>query len=449
MEYTTDTTWEGSIKISAKPYHSKPTDSDYTMMKFNPLTVSNSSFSNMIQQGYSFCPTCRSKSMVTESDYIAIDIDGSNIPMVEFVESVKYKPTIYYTTPSNGNESVAVEKYQDRDRKYRFRFIYSLSRSTNGVAQYNTAAEYIISENGLYDALPEKAVDKLEPNQLYNGSFGCEIHCTDLVYCLPDYIYSIEDKNEECEYLSFVTAETLNVFKRTRFREFLRWFVEHNGEPGVLTETPYVPSDIDGMLVPDGDYFRIRRKYGYYDKKRDRKVYYKWKDGENRHGKLFQAGLIIKHLNPHLCPDELFYGFVKVFYENFDIMNSDGSVKYTREKIINEFNAIMATDMDTNVKTVKHRSFEVDSLFCKREGISKGEAVGRINGKKRTEKKEMKYERIDTLYDPTIKRTRKEWVEFLNENGVDVTLPTFKNFLSEYGYTKSRVKKVKPRKVGR
>ncbi len=62
-------------------------------------------------------------------------------------------------------------------------------------------------------------------------------------------------------------------------------------------------------------------------------------------------------------------------------------------------------------------------------------------------KKEMKYERIDALYDPKTKRTRKEWVEFFNENGVDVTLSTFKNFLTEYGYTKSRVKKVNPRKV--
>lgn len=443
MEYTTNTTWKGNVKISQIPYESKPTDADYQRMEFNQMTVPNSLFSNIIQQGYSYCPTNRSKSKVAESDYIAIDIDGSYIPMDEFVESIKYKPTIYYTTPNNGNESEALRKYNDKDRKFRFRFIYSLTRPTNGVAQYDTAFEYITTENGLYEALPDKSVDKLEPNQLYNGSFGCEIHCTDRIYTLPDYIYNIEDNYEECECPSFVSEKTVKAFKKMRLREFLLWFVEHNGEPGVLTETPYIPSDIDGMLLPAGDFLCVQRKYGYYDQKRKRKVYYKWKDGENRHGKLFLAGLVIKRLNPHLGPDELFYGFVKVLYENYDIMNSDGTIKYTRERILNEFNSIMATDFNYKGDMVKHRSFEVDSLYCLKKGISKREAVCQINNYLRSEKKEENYQKIDSLLplQMILSMSYKKCVSYLHDKGIEMSYYSFKNYLKDRGIKKIERKK--------
>lgn len=439
MYYKKNIDYTGRMNISSTYFDEKPKGKEIAQIKFNEMTVSNDMLSSFISNGYCYCPTERKLNKVSTSDYICIDVDDSTVEMNVYVDTLTDKPTIYYTTPSNGNIEKSQKKYGDDKHIYRFRLLYALDTPTSNATEYEQAYRYITSTNNM------SFVDFRPANQYYNGSKGCEIHCTDRIYSIPDYIYDIEDKNEECETQSpsCVSEETIRAFKKTRLHEFLLWFVEHNGEPGVLTETPYIPSDIDGMLLPAGDYYCIPKKYCYYDQIRGKKVYYKWKDGENRHGKLFLTGLVIKQLNPYLSPDELFYGFVKAFYLNFDIMNSDGSIKYTRERIIKEFNAIMATDLKNDGKPVKHRSFEVDSLYCIRKGITKRKAVCEINNYNRSEKKEEKYQKIDSILTTQmiLSMTYKKCLSFLYDKGIEISMYSFKNYLRDRGIKKIKRKK--------
>ena len=70
--------------------------------------------------------------------------------------------------------------------------------------------------------------------------------------------------------------------------------------------------------------------------------------------------------------------------------------------------------------------------------------VSEILSEQRTERKEEKYNDIDYFYDPTIrwdngkKITQEQWIAILKENGVEVSIATFKRYLSERGYSKKR-----------
>lgn len=433
MEYSIDDNWTTTVLFSRRPYDHKPTDAECRAMRFDSTVAGMGMLSEKICEGYSFCPTNRRKSEVSEGNMIVIDIDGAGVPMEDFVCNLPYTPSIYYTTFSNS----------DKDREYRFRLIYAISKYTSGVNSYNAVLDYIISVNRMRETLPEKAVDKRQANQMYHGSYDCHITCTGLVYSVPGVLLTNTDTETPPETQNRLTGRICRLLGGcTRIGEFLLKYETLYGVPGVLTETPYVPCDIEGALIPAGNYLVVPRRYWFFDQTKKEKVYRKWEDGQNRHGKLWLAGLIIRSLNAHLSDDELFYGYVDYIYRNIDLFNSDRSLKYSKEKIVQEFNAVMAADLEGfRPKEVKHSGFRVDPLYCVRMGITKTKCRDMVNSVMRTERKERLYETIDSIYDKSVKRTRKEWLGILSENGIEVSLATFDRFLSEYGYSKPKTKK--------
>lgn len=421
--------------VSESGYDHKPTQTDCANMVFTSKNVTLDELSVKIKEGYSFCPTRRKKEEVDESGMIVIDIDNSHIEMNDFVSMLTDTPSLYYTTPNNLKDT-------STDRKYRFRLVYATAVKTKGVTGYDNACEYIISSNRMREILEDdKSVDKRTANQMYNGSVGCEIHTTGRIYEIPEWVTTYgDDECEECKE-SPLSPELCRLFSKTkRIGRFLSLYEDLYGTPGILYETPYIPSDIEGMLVPACDYMCVPRKYGWFDQKTKRKVYVKWKDGENRHGRLWLAGLVMRILNPFLSADELFYGYVKYIYENIDLFNSDRSIKYTRERILCEFSNVMNYDIRKFKlkKTQKHSSFKVDPIYCHKKGISKREALCEINTIRWQEKKESKYELIDSLLskEQILSMTNKQCVEFLLDNGLKISLRTFSNYLYERNINK-------------
>lgn len=422
MEYVLDDTWTTNILVSEKGYRNKPTDSTCTTMKFHPFNVDVSSFSNLVYSGHSFCPTSRKKNEVNESFMVVIDVDGSEYSMNEFVSHLSDKPSIYYTTPSNTEEN------------HRFRLVYCLKNPTIGVCGYNTTFEYIVNENNMREM---GEIDKLQANQMFNGSYGCEIHTNNLVYKVPNVILEEEDC-PECDVC--LSEEVLEAFFKYSIGDFLEWYDTTYGKTVILSVTPYVPSDTPGMLVPQDEFMCVPRKYWFFDQTTKQKVYKKWVDGDNRHGKLYLSGLIMRRLNPDASVEELFFGYVSYLYKYIDKYNSDNSLKYDKERILQEFLNMMSKDISDfhPRKEVKHSNFKVDSLYCKWKRKSKNEVKCELLTKIRQEKKDELYYKIDELYDPNIKRTRNEWVKFLKEKGINISVRTFDRFISEFGYSKKR-----------
>lgn len=180
MQYTIDKDYNGRMNISSTYFNEKPQGHEISQIKFNEMSVSNDMLSSLITNGYCYCPTDRKMDNVRESDYICIDVDDSTVEMNDYVSTLTDKPTIYYTTPSNGNIEKSQKKYGDDEHIYRFRLLYALATPTTNATEYEKAYRYITSTNNM------SFVDFRPANQYYNGSKGCEILNTHRVYSLPE-----------------------------------------------------------------------------------------------------------------------------------------------------------------------------------------------------------------------------------------------------------------------
>ena len=238
MYYTTDYNYNGRMSISSTYFNEKPKSNEISQIKFNEMTVSNDMLSSFISNGYCYCPTNRKKDNVRESDYICIDIDNSTVPMNEYVSTLTDKPTIYYTTPSNGNIEKSQEKFGNDKHIYRFRLLYALDTPTTNATEYEKAYRYITSTNNM------SFVDFRPANQYYNGSKGCELHNTHRVYTLPEEYKDIDveeskqrNKGKSPHKKSRARAETRrgikdmldkNVLQKfldcSRYEDFLSWY---------------------------------------------------------------------------------------------------------------------------------------------------------------------------------------------------------------------------------
>lgn len=461
MEFTIDKDYNGRMNISSTFYNQKPQGNEIAQIKFNEMTVSNDMLSSFISNGYCYCPTERKKNNVRESDYICIDIDDSTIEMNEYVSTLTDKPTISYTTPSNGNVEKSQKKYGDDEHIYRFRLLYALDTPTTNATEYEQAYRYITTTNNM------GFVDFRPANQFYNGSKGCELHNTHRVYTLPDEYKNVvlgnegkknsrpkskqtggvinpSDGNNEMH----LDADVLSAFLDcTKYEDFLSWYNGEFGESNLLRETPYNQDEHDERKLVCDDYYVIPKKYIGWDKENKTKLYGKWVDGENRHTKIYTTGVILRKLNPEATADDLLREIVAILLTYYSLKNPDGSLKFTKRTILQLMESVMKADLDREMKKVKHSSFHVSDAYCKKNRVSKNEVVLRILSEKKSEVKEAKYSEIDYFYVHNLawndgrKITIEQWVSILNENGIELSKATFNRYLKERGFSRNKKRK--------
>lgn len=458
MYYTTDYNYNGRMNISSTYFNEKPKGNEIAKIKFNEMTVSNDMLSSFISNGYCYCPTDRKKDNVRESDYICIDIDNSTVPMNEYVSTLTDKPTIYYTTPSNGNIEKSQEKFGNDKHIYRFRLLYALDTPTTNATEYEKAYRYITSTNNM------SFVDFRPANQYYNGSKGCELHNTHRVYTLPEEYKDIDveeskqrNKGKSPHKKSRAGTETgrcikdildKNVLQKfldcSRYEDFLSWYYGEFGESSLLRETPYLPDENDERWLIPGKYYVIQKKKIVWDKENKTYIYGKWEDKEDRHTKIYRTGIILRRLNPEASVNDLLREIVSILLTYYSLKNSDGTLKFTKDYILQTLESIMKADLDVKMKEVKHQSFKANETYCKKNGVSKRTVVNRILSEQNTERKEEKYNDIDCFYDPKVrwengkKITQEQWLGILKENGIEITLRSFQRYLEVRGYSKPR-----------
>ena len=227
MQYTIDKDYNGRMSISSTFFNEKPKGHKISQIKFNEMTVSNDMLSSFISNGYCYCPTERKLDKVSTSDYICIDVDDSTVEMNDYVSTLTDKPTIYYTTPSNGNIEKSQKKYGDDEHIYRFRLLYALDTPTTNATEYEQAYRYITTTNNM------SFVDFRPANQYYNGSKGCELHNTNKVYSLPDKYKNVVLDNEREKSSRPKSKQTNGVIKPS----------DGNNEMHFLTSSHFVPSN--------------------------------------------------------------------------------------------------------------------------------------------------------------------------------------------------------------
>ena len=446
------------MNISSTYYNKKPKGNEIAKIQFKQMTVTNDLLSSFISGGYCYCPTDRKLESVRESDYICIDVDDSTVEMNDYVSTLTDKPTIYYTTPSNGNIEKSQQRYGDNEHIYRFRLLYALDTPTTNATEYEQAFRYIVMANNM------TSVDYRPANQYYNGSKGCELHNTHRVYSLPDEYKDVVPGNEgkksgrpKSKQTDGVVnpsdggngmhldADVLSAFLDcTKYEDFLSWYSGMFGESSLLRETPYLQDEHDERKLVCEDYYVIPKKYIGWDKENKAKIYGKWLDGENRHTKIYITGIILRKLNPKATVDDLLREIVAILLAHYSMENPDGTLKFPQKAILQLLDSVMKADLTKELKAIKHPSFKVSDSYCDRNRVSKRAVVSEILSENRIEKKEEKYKVIDFFFDHNLtwndgsRITQKQWIEILKEKGIEVSIASFKRYLNDRGYSKRR-----------
>ena len=229
-----------------------------------------------------------------------------------------------------------------------------------------------------------------------------------------------------------------------KYEDFLSWYNGEFGESSLLRESPYLPDVNDERKLVCHYYYVIPKKYIRWDKENKTKIYGKWIDGENRHTKIYTTGIILRKLNPTASANDLLREIVAILLTYYSLKNPDGSLKFTKRTILQLMDSVMKADLTKELKAIKHPSFKVSSSYCKKNKVSKRTVVSEILSEKRIEKKEEKYCMIDCFFDFGItwndgsKITQEQWIAILKENGIEVSIATFKRYLNDRGYSKRR-----------
>lgn len=458
MKYFTSVDYSFPMQISEQCYETKPTKEQIAQMKFSPVTVSCTTLADYIQSGYAYCPTERKLDEVNECYAICIDVDDSTIPMENYVENLSDTPSLYYTTPSNGNVQKSIEKYGDEYHIYRFRLVYVLATPTSDNYDFDKVYQYITSTNQMED------VDVRKANQYYNGSFGCSITNTNYIYQLPSdindllvdrqhNISNISNKNTtetagSSQYIYIPPNNTIcdDPLSKTNLIDFRRDLYRlppskfitryrHIYELYNSNIDEYLSSD--GYYLLDKDFIELKRQWKMENvptssgsKMKIRPVIRK--DGQHRRITLYNTARLflkmkdisLEHLILLMVNERTYY------YDNSDdVLSNRWLVQMCKD--------VFRTKDDDRMRVPDNeKQFKVDKAYWQRKGITVKQAVPKI-------RKELNYKRIDELYDSSKDLTTKEWVQYLSDNGVKVSDSTFKRYKRERGYTKKH-RKIQP-----
>lgn len=163
-----------NISISDRCYNHKPTSADYKAMSFHVENLNADELLDKIKIGHSICHVFidnrRTKSNFMYTYTVFVDVDDSTSSMEEILNGAEMKPTIAYTTFSDGKNNL-----------HRFRLVYILDESVNSEEDYKCL--YYLFVNSLH-------LENIKDNcgsvtsQLMNGN-SCDnirVFCSYLIY---------------------------------------------------------------------------------------------------------------------------------------------------------------------------------------------------------------------------------------------------------------------------
>jgi len=352
------------------------------------------------------------------SDFIMFDVDNirNEITFEEYLNSLKYTPTIAYTTPNNN-----IKKPEDIKPYSRFRLLYAFDTTITNKWQYQ----------GIYDAIKDTFDEALfdttknwdncanSPVQQFSGNAtkNCQITINHVIYNTSNF--EIKEPTEEPikkdglkvriedEFL-----QNLNMLKPTDFLSCYRDKFQ------IIYESELEFND-DGYALTPEDYVRIQRNYTIY--KDDGKICSKYKrlrDGERRRHTLFCNAKIRCQIKPQISVEELIYNLVYDRHYFYD--NSDGVLSNQCLLRI----AIDAKKATYQMVMKKKPLFKVDKVFCYENQI-------KPNALKMIVRRTLNFDKIKQWYDPT--KSVKDNLKFATENNIKVGQRTLYNYCNEIG----------------
>ena len=429
------------VCLSNQKFDHKPNrETEVGKLRFQRIYTDVEGFAASIAKGYCYAPVFNSATFnMSEktdanfqySSFVSIDIDHTTVDMNTMIDGLEYKPTISYTSCSNG-----------LDDKYSYRLIYCFSDKIEGTREYSNYVYTILNANQIsIDDIDKRS---LKASQYYNGN-GCgniDIKVSNIVFNKIDYIEfykdyfvnnTISNNSESINVTNNTTPSTIISLNDTfvnkdfeddywnmRMEDVLSKYVdvfpniEHTPLPVTDEDTPYI-------MFPS-DYIEIKRHWKVRNDGRAVKI----EDGYHRRKNLFVNGVIRRLINPNITFDNLIYNllFELVYY----ISNYNAEYVIDKKDIYHIARNVMKADL-SRAEGLKgaDRKFMVNPRYCEKYGLNKRQV-------KNMACKMLRNDCIGELYDYS--KTDKENLEVMKENGLEISPITLKRWRKENGITK-------------
>lgn len=433
------------VSLSIMTYDHKPNkDTEIPSMRFYKTTTDIGGFVNALADGHCYTTVFpfetfgfkgqKNDKNFLYSNFLSIDFDERDIDMTTFNDAVDYKPTIAYTTCSNGQEG----------KGFRYRFIYCFEDRFESVKEYRSYVQAVLDANNI----PTKDVDPMTfvPSMMFvgNGCGNIEVSVNNILYSKKDFLlqynnilkYNITSNNK----LIYNNINPLNniilndTFSDKQFEEDFRKMeikdivtkyesiypnIEH-------TPLPKTDADIPYILFPS-DYIEIMRDC----RKNEDDIAKKLKDGHGRRKRLFDNGILRRKINPNITFENLVYNLL---YElHYYISNRNAENIIGKNEIMIIARDVMKADLSKyEYKAVRDKDWIVNDAYCEKYNLSPNQV-------KNIARKAINHLKIHELYDKEL--TDKKNVEMMKEKGFDVSIRTLKRWKDENGLTKHRNKK--------
>ena len=436
---STDSNLTFNLSVSTSPFPCKPTSFDAARITYETKNLNLEELEKKVKEGYAFCynffPTdtgilTQSDRHIDKFDYtntLFFDFDKMPQSMTEFISSLSYKPSLAYTTYSNGT-----------DGKYSYRLIYAFRLPICTQQDFENIYWSVANANGFkqlkYPDGTKYGLDYRKVNQqYYGGGDGTITYHSDNVYLESDFNTTISNtvnnniidnnlfpfKNKERKgdtSYSQMESSFINDLYSLPSKAFLDKYRDDYERVYLDALSTRLTLSPDGthFLYPD-NYMEIKHKI----RKVEGKVLVeKWTDGEERRKKLYIAAKILLNNYPEMSPEQLIYCLIRERNDFYD--NSD---KQLRNDIIVGIAKNAFEYRDVKLKSIKHPSFKVNKEYWKEKGYNALQASRFIL-------KEQHLQEVLNAYD--FSKSVKENQEVLKELGIKAGKSYLYNLKKKY-----------------
>lgn len=443
------------ISVSTGNYATKKPEKAWTI-QYSHKSINIAELETLQREGKSFCYNFKEVSdsgLITAhektlagfdfTNVIFFDIDKMEIAMEDYIAPIPYKPTLSYTTISNGKNGY-----------YGYRLIYALDEPLRSIEDFDAMYYAIAAANGFrqrqYPDGTKYEFDYRKVNQqYYGGGLNSDTYRTDYVYSVADFSEFIEQgkvvqdsiscgkktKTKQSKTNSIIPSE--NIIRRAQEGQAYYSEMENpfynalfslkptdfllSYESTMLDvyfqslQTTLLPSADGRYWIYPEDYQEVKRNWRKDSE--GKRCVQKWRIGSGRKKRMYITAQIMKHNVPDITQEELVYNLIKERFYYYD--NTDDNLN-------NKFIIQVAKNtLETNfpLSPCKHPSFKVNKEYCKAVSTTPNKAKNEI-------RKERKEEEVLSMYDFNL--SVKENLEMLRENGINVGKSYLYNLRKKY-----------------
>lgn len=436
------------ISISNKVLKEKPNTqkekSDYFKnLKFKTENLSNETIKEIVDNGYTITYLYRDNEFDRGNHYmsksykgtqfICVDIDKSEISPTEFIEHVKYKPSVIHTTFSNLTEK--------KDNKYCFHLIYFFDQIIYGENNFKKVFKLLTED--YIEHVDKQAMDCHRVMFTSNSSLkDYEYYDYDITYKVDEFIehednewdkisstyksnifQTIYKESKDLSQETYTTDNSFildNQFANDMFTMSRSEFIHYYSSTyPYITET-YIDSNRyeNGYVdLRNENYYVVPTAQYRWDTERQKPYIPKIQEG-NRNTMLWYDALCFMKIIPNITKEHLVYLLTTEAYRNFD--NSDKQLD--NMFIINKCKEVWNSIDNINVSPAK-KSFKIDKNYWIERGMDNWLSITNYI------RQQMKCEDFGNLYDYSL-TIEQNLAEFIN-HGVKTTFNTLQKWLDQ------------------